>query len=140
MNTLPLPEAKLEIERSLDIRISAITPDAIADALGLWGSESWQRLSPHADEHDSVVWGRIRANLADGGRILVVTDLCFMNGRGAFVLEDSSIEDFVASYEERLGESFFNGDVVVVGLDARQVWLLHHEEMYVVHTAEGSMP
>jgi hypothetical protein len=131
MKTIPLSRATDEIEHALGIVIAALTPDAVADALGLWGSERWLPLVLSPTEPDIDVWRRVHPFPALGSRFLIITDLSFIDERGAFELVDSELEDFVGSYEKRFGETFFNGDVLVVALDAGKVWLLHHEGLHI---------
>ena len=136
MKTIPLSSATDEVERALGVEIAALTPDEVADALGLWGSERWLPLAPSPTESDLDVWRRVHPFPTWISRVVIITDLSFMDERGAFELVGSEIDDFVGTYEKRFGETFFNGDVLVVAIEDRKVWLLHHEGLHITAEVE----
>jgi hypothetical protein len=103
----------------------SVTPDAIGELLGPieWKpAEGWDTLD------DSTV--ATTAGLFDAGfsgHLLIVTDVSFVSGKGAFSIASEELSLFVSEYSSRCEESFFDGDVVVVEELGERVWVFHHE-------------
>jgi hypothetical protein len=108
----------------------SLTPDAVASLLDrlVWTRiELWEEYS---DLDLAKAIGLTSAALE--GSILVVTEVSFARGLGAFMLPASQIERFVSAHCELFGESFFNGDVIVLHASTARLWMFHHEGVFSV--------
>ena len=126
---IPLAEATTRMSSVLGFEPRALTPDEITVRLPsfAWASlADWELL----DDHDiAKQTGLLREPLM--GDLLIVTEVSFGAGGGAFFLEGSSLGTFIDSHLLRYGECFFNGDVIILALEGREVWLFHHEGVYM---------
>jgi hypothetical protein len=64
------------------------------------------------------------------GKLLIVTDVSYGKKFGPFEIDAVCIQSFVKQYKVDFGECFFNGDVLIVSLDLKLVWIFHHEGIY----------
>ncbi len=106
----------------------SVTPDAIAeilDAVKWKPAEGWDSLN------DSVVASAAGLfNHGLSGGLLIVTDVSFIPGKGAFGIAGEDLSAFVSTYSSRYQESLFDGDVVVVEELGKRMWIFHHEGVY----------
>ena len=113
------------LERILGGSLRSVTPDAIGEMLG---PVDWKPVEGWDSQSDSIVAST--AGLFSAGfssRLLVVTDVSFYPGRGAFSVASEDLPSFVSTYSVRYGESFFDGDAIVVEELGKRVWIFHHE-------------
>jgi hypothetical protein len=126
---VPLTEAASRLHRVLGFQPRALTPDAIAQGLQ---EPAWAEIPGWEHRDDLDIAGAI--GLLDGpipGEVLIVTEASFITAHGAFVVPGAGVRALVASHLLNYGECFFNGDVVAVALDSKEVWLFHHEGAYL---------
>jgi uncharacterized protein YjaG (DUF416 family) len=128
VQVVELARAVEACERILGCRPTALTPDAIASTVK---RVEWKPLPGWESKSDSEI--AIRAGLfAIGlsGPLLVATEAGFAKKRGAFVVDARDLGALVSQHLERCGESFFNGDAIVVEREGARIWLFHHEGQY----------
>ena len=116
-------------------RPNAATPDAIA---ALVAKIDWMPVPDWSSKDDNDI--AIRANLYGlglAGFLLVVTEASFAKRLGAFRVDAKGLGNLVQSHLQKYGECFFNGDVVIVELAGKRIWLFHHEGQVALLTALG---
>lgn len=122
------------LEHILGSKPRSVTPDAIGEILG---SVEWKPAEGWDSQSDSVVASS--SELFDAGfssRLLVVTDVSSFPGRGAFSVASEELPSFVSTYSTRYGESFFDGDVIVVEELGKRIWIFHHEGVWASVTIQ----
>lgn len=64
----------------------------------------------------------------DGDGILyVITDLCYVDNKGPFVVRAEDIGSFVHTYSSTYKEPFYSTDIIVVNFEEKLLWVLFHE-------------
>ena len=61
------------------------------------------------------------------GELCVITDLCYENERGPFIINSCDIGNFVNSFLDVFGESFYSTDIIIVSFREKLIWVLFHE-------------
>ena len=61
------------------------------------------------------------------GYLHVITDYCYENKCGPFVLDASEIETFVKSFKEIYKQPFYSTDIVIINFEEKIIWVLFHE-------------
>lgn len=61
------------------------------------------------------------------GHLHVITDYCYENKCGPFVLDANEIETFVKSFRKIYKQSFYSTDVVIVNFEEKIIWVFFHE-------------
>jgi hypothetical protein len=126
---IALADATKRVSSVLGFELRALTPDEITAKLPsfAWASlPDWETLDD-IDIADQT--GLLQEPMR--GDVLIVTEASFGAGGGAFVVEGFNLGAFIDTHLRGYGECFFNGDVIIVALEARAVWLFHHEGVYM---------
>ena len=89
--------------------------------------EDWESLD------DLTILGYLEELKPFRGELLVVTEASYFNDKlGPFQVNAVDMKQFVNSHLESFGECFFNGDVIIVSINDKLVWIFHHEGMYTL--------
>jgi hypothetical protein len=89
-------------------------------------SDAWRRFALDAD--DESLGARLvdQVGTALGNDLFVVTDASWRPDIGPFVLPSWHLKGLVRDHVARTGESFFNGDLVILSPDDGALVALHH--------------
>lgn len=60
------------------------------------------------------------------GEICVITDICYREGFGPFLLEADRLEGLVKNHRAIFSDDFFSTDAVIISFQERMVWMFHH--------------
>jgi len=129
LTIIPLAEATKRMSSVLGFALGALTPDEITAGLPnfAWASlPNWETLS---DLDIAKQTGLLRGPMT--GELLIVTEASFGAGCGAFLLDGPNLGAFVVGHLSRYGECFFNGDVIILAPQGKEIWLFHHEGVYM---------
>ncbi|MCG8420819.1 MAG: hypothetical protein MJE77_23100 [Proteobacteria bacterium] len=123
--TITITDAMERTMSLLGSRLTAMTPDALAAAIS---TVEWAHL-PDWEELDDVEIAKTSAldKMGLKGQLLIITEASYGKGNGAFLLDASDLMNFINEHLGKYRECFFNGDVVIVELEGKHVWLFHHE-------------
>jgi hypothetical protein len=126
---IPLAEATRRMSSVLGFEPRALTLDAITARLPSFVWASFPDREIRGDLDIAERSGLLRKPMM--GNLLIVTEASFDAGGGAFVLEGTNLGTFIDTHLLRYGECFFNGDVIILALEGKEVWLFHHEGVYM---------
>jgi hypothetical protein len=62
-----------------------------------------------------------------GGVLVVVTDACFSKATGPFFVHEHALDTFMREHADRVDDSFFGGDVVVLSESENRLIVVHSE-------------
>ncbi|WP_437996745.1 hypothetical protein WMF26_38115 [Sorangium sp. So ce185] len=128
MNIVNLDVAARQIESLIGTRLPSIVPDAIDDALG---TLQWTSIPTNIEDDDAMAKLLGLSSLPPDTELVVVTDVSFKEGSGAFAMSASQFEEFQAWYSDEFSERVFSGcDVIVWAPVDRRLWVVHHEGVY----------
>ncbi|XYI02097.1 hypothetical protein ACMHYB_20900 [Sorangium sp. So ce1128] len=136
MNIVDLDVAARQIESLIGSKIPTIVPDAIDDALG---TLQWTSIPTGVEDDDAMAKLLGLYSLPPDTELVVVTDVSFKDGSGAFAMSASQFGEFQAWYSDGFSERVFSGcDVIIWAPVARRLWVVHHEGVYT--TVQLSAP
>jgi hypothetical protein len=105
----------------------AITPDWAADAAREAGCAV--RVGPvhdwEASSDEQSLWALTGASGSLSGEVLLISEASFNPGAGAFQLDASELPAAIVEHQRRF-EPVFNGDVVIIELQTKRVFCMHH--------------
>ena len=86
---------------------------------------------PGADAlDDSTIFQHLAPLLTAKARVLVVSEVSYKRGSGAFEMEARKLPQFIASHRGLFRETLFNGDVLFFDPDDAVLVAFHHEGAY----------
>ncbi|WP_437904612.1 hypothetical protein WME95_40405 [Sorangium sp. So ce327] len=128
MNIVDLGVVARQIESMIGTRLPSIVPGAIDDALG---TLQWTRIPTGIEDDDTMAKLLGLSSLSPDTELVVVTDVSFKEGSGAFAISASQFEEFQAWYSDQFSERVFSGcDVIICAPVDRRLWIVHHEGVY----------
>ncbi len=61
------------------------------------------------------------------GELCVITDYCYEEKCGPFIIDASKINDFVKNFYMEYGTAFYSTDVIIINFAEELIWVLFHE-------------
>lgn len=59
--------------------------------------------------------------------LYVITDVCYENKCGPFVVKADEIHVFVEFFYSKYNEAFYSTDIVIINFEKRLIWFFFHE-------------
>lgn len=66
------------------------------------------------------------------GTLLIITDASYRNNLGPFEVEANNIQRFIEEHNKNLGEPFLDTDIIIVSIELKLAWVIHHEGVYAL--------
>ena len=63
---------------------------------------------------------------------MVITDASYRNTLGPFEVEANNIQRFIEEHNKNLGEPFLDTDIIIVSIELKLAWVIHHEGVYAL--------
>lgn len=76
---------------------------------------------------DIEVLGYLRELHNMNGMLYVITDYCYENKCGPFIINANQFEDFVKNFLQVYGEAFYSTDIIVINFTEKIIWVFFHE-------------
>jgi hypothetical protein len=108
------------------------SPDRLSAAAdAMVGPSAWQAIRGWEDLPDLDILDQVYAGQPPlAGPVIVVTDHVFSSRGSPARLPAERLREFVAGYVGSAGESFFNGDVVILATEVGRLTVFHHEGVF----------
>jgi hypothetical protein len=117
--------------KQFDINFNNI--DSILEHDAIYTNEiKWHELKDWENIDDIDILTYFEKLKSFRGMLYVVTEASYNKAFGPFELETSDLHTFALNHLDAFGESFFNGDVIILSIDIKSVWIFHHEGVYSV--------
>lgn len=90
----------------------------------------WPRLEGADAMDDAAIYQRLAALHEPAGRVLMVSEVSYRRGSGAFEMDARQLPHFVVTHRGLFKEVLFNGDVLILDAEKGVVVVFHHEGVY----------
>lgn len=87
----------------------------------------WSRIKNWEDLEDTQILIYLSNMQEFRGRLIVITEAAYTQSNGPFEICGDYIKEFPDFHLTKFGECMFNGDVVILCLNSRSIWLFSHE-------------
>lgn len=61
------------------------------------------------------------------GDLCIITDWCYKEKEGPFIVNANELEQFVNTYKMVYGEAFYSTDIVIINFKKKLLWVFFHE-------------
>lgn len=75
---------------------------------------------------DKEIFERIKRLSEISGEVFVITDVCYREKFGPFIVSSERLDEFVCNHEFMFSEKFVETDVLIISLCKKMVWMFHH--------------
>lgn len=127
-----LEEFNLKMIDVFDILFESI--DQLTEDLNLT-PDLWTPWSEFRDSEDGCIWEKVRPGRRFTGDVYLISEITYQT-KEVFIVKGGSLETFVQSYYSFFKETLFNIDTVIVSFDAKQITVVHHEEVFCTYYKE----
>ena len=122
------------LERFLDLieEASGARYASVAELVGWLEHQGgqWPRLDGADDLEDSAIYQHLAPLHTPRSRVLVVSEVSYKRGSGAFEMKADHLPVFVDSHRGLFREVLFNGDVLFLDPDEGVLVMFHHEGVF----------